>query len=108
MDMILYLYKNTLSNYMKEEIYNEPIFELYLIDFVSTNMNIVNVKEYTYYFITSLHCELDKIFYNNLKPDSKHGYKILESSSTYFKLKKIPEIKKLAEKISEQYLKIVK
>lgn len=108
MDTLIYLYKNTLSNYMEKDIYSDPMFEFFLIDFITSNMNIVNSKDYSYYFIICLHCELDKVFYKDLKPDSKHGSNELESSSNYFKLKKIPEIKKLAEKISNQYLISIK
>lgn len=108
MDRLIYLYKLTLSNYMDEDKYNDPHLELFFINFITSNINLLNIKDYSYFFIISLHCELDMLFFKNIQPDSKHGSKIIESSSNYFKLKKIPEIKKLAEKISNRYLQLSK
>lgn len=108
MDNIIYLYNLTISNYIDNLVINDnPIFETLLINFISENKNILD-SEITYKFIIYLHYELDTLFLKNVKKDSLEGYNedFLTLSKDKYMLK--CQTKKLAKKISDQYLKIKK
>lgn len=109
MNNVEYLYNLTLTNYIQDdEILSNPIFETLIINFISSNMQIVSSPDLTYNFIVYLHYELDMLFYRHPKPDSKFGVQNQFFMSAKNKCRLNSEAKKLSKKINDKFLQLSK
>lgn len=106
MKYLYYLYKLTLSNYIKDEaILNDPIFETLLINFLSKNITILMNQDLIFRFITYLHYELDTLFFRTHKRDTK-----IAMGEDFFKPSKVrlkSEVKKLSLNIRDVFLNLL-
>lgn len=99
MDVINFLYNETLKNYISEDLLNEnPLFETLLINFISKNISIVHSQDYIHKFILFLHYELDCLFYRLPRKDIQQDVNKIDKSRLRF------EVKKLANDIKKTYI----
>ena len=104
MDTINFLYELTIENYIKKStLENNIIFENLYTAFIASNYSYLVNFENIYNFIIYLHYYLDINFYKNPKNDIKDQVKIIKLNNRFKS-----EIKKLADSISKEYIKIVK
>jgi len=101
MDIIEYLYKLTLDNYISNDILSDnPLFETILINFMSKNISLINSEESIHKFILLLHYELDMQFYKKPTKDIISQVKKNDKSRLRFEVKKLSlDIKKLYQSI---------
>ena len=103
MEVINYLYDETLQNYIPVDfLHDNPIFETLLINFLSKNLSIVHSQEFIHNFIMYLHYELDCLFFRFPKKDIQFSVNKLDSSRLRF------EVKKLAMNVKKTYINLSK
>ena len=101
MDVVNYLYDQTLQNYIPVDfLHDNPLFETLLINFLSKNLSIIHSQDYTHQFILYLHYELDCLFYRLPKKDIQHDVNKIDNSRLRF------EVKKLANNIKKTYINL--
>ena len=103
MDIIEYLYKLTLDNYISNDILSDnPLFETILINFMSKNISMITSEESRHKFILFLHYELDMRFYRKPSSDIIKQVNKNDKSRLRFEVIKLSsDIKKLHQSIIE-------